>query len=394
MQQKTKLPYLLIDTAESLAEFATQHENVEWLAFDTEFIGEKRYYTLLCLVQIASEHGYFLIDPIHIKDLKPLLNLLENRSILKITHAGENDYRLLYQNFGIVPKNVFDTQLAAGFLGYGYPVSFQRLVDGELGIQLDKTYVVADWEARPMKRQQIEYALNDVAPLLRLYERMQHKLGRRNRTHWAKAEFEKWENAEFYHRDPHSEALASTLMNGLRPQKQAFLLRLYEWRREEAMRLNWGKEMILAAKHIAPIVRGVDVGKQALLDNRTVPNHVVEQLWHIFERLFKKEITLVELEALKKLPPPSANESAKQQASMEILHALVKYRCVEAGVASSLVMNKSDLTYAQPGEDIFDDRENDWRRELLGEALLSLLNRRGEMDVEMGEGKVTLAMNN
>jgi ribonuclease D len=344
------------------------------------------------LVQIASEAGNFLIDPIKIKDLTPLFALLSDPSILKITHAGENDYRLLYNNFGVVPQNVFDTQVAAGFLGYGYPVSFQRLVDGELGIQLDKTYVVADWEARPMKNQQIDYALNDVAPLRRLYDKLNHKLKRKNRAYWVKSELEKWEQPDFYARDPHGEALSSTLMNNLRPQKQVFLLRLYEWRREEAKRLNWGKEMVLAAKHISPILRGVDMGKHALLDNRTIPNHVVEQHWASFDRLYRKEISAEELDVLKRLPPPSMSETPRQQVSMEILHALVRYRCVEAGVASSLVMNKSDLTYAQPGEDIFEDKENDWRRDFLGEALLLLLNRRGEIDVEMGDGKVILSM--
>ena len=73
-------------------------------------MGEKRFVTLLCLIQIASEHGYYLIDPIKIEDLSPLIELIEDEQIIKITHAGENDFRLFNILFGTLPKNIFDTQ--------------------------------------------------------------------------------------------------------------------------------------------------------------------------------------------------------------------------------------------------------------------------------------------
>ncbi len=390
MSRKEPFSYKLIESQAALLNFVAEHEQIAWLAFDTEFIGEKRYLPLLCLIQIASPAGFYLIDPFKVDHLEPFLAMISNPNIMKITHAGENDYRILYHDFGITPKNIFDTQLAAGFLGYNYPISFQRLVEQELNISLDKSYVVADWEERPLRQKALDYALNDVAFLHRLYVKLSAKLEKTVRWAWLKSELSKWECADFYDRDPHIEALNSTLMYSLRKNKQVFLIRLYEWRRNEARRLNYSKEMVMPTRHIGTIVKGVEGGKQNLLDNRTIPNGLVSQYWEVFDALYRTPPTAEELAILKKLPPPPTNETARQVVSMELLHTLVKYRCVEMGVASSLVMNKSDLTSAQHGELLFENK--DWRIEFLGADLLEWLNKRGELCINMAEGKVILTM--
>jgi ribonuclease D len=251
----TTLDYTLIETADALKNFYDTNQHVEWLALDTEFIGERRYETLLCLIQVASPNGYFLIDPIKITDLTDFLRLIEDEKILKLTHAGENDYRLLNQNWGTIPKNVFDTQIAAGFVGHGYPTSYAKLVEKELSFSLDKGYAATDWEARPLKRKQLEYALSDVVYLYDLYKNLQRRLLKTKRVKWVESEIQRWETPQYYKRDPHREALMNTMMQSVKQHKQVFLLRLYEWRRSEAQRLNYSKEMVLPAKFIAPILR-------------------------------------------------------------------------------------------------------------------------------------------
>lgn len=255
MITKTNVDYTLIEKAADLRQFCAAHQHIEWLAIDTEFIGEKRYEVLLCLIQVASPLGYYLIDPFFVGDLKPFLSLVEDEKILKISHAGENDYRLLNAYDGTIPKNVFDTQVAAGFTGHGYPVSYGKLVEKELHVTLDKGYAATDWEARPLKHKQLEYALSDVVYLHRIYLKLKGELLETNRLSWARTEMLRWETPQYYEKDPNREALMNTMMNNLRQPKQLFLLRLYEWRREEAQRLNYSKEMILGAKFIAPIVR-------------------------------------------------------------------------------------------------------------------------------------------
>ncbi|MBK8877750.1 MAG: ribonuclease D [Haliscomenobacter sp.] len=162
--------YQLIEDQAGLEAFASRNKGIEWMCFDTEFVGEKRFFTRLCLMQVATRFGNYLIDPFLIPDLGPVLRMIQDPTIVKVTHAGENDYRLMFGLYGILPSNVFDTQIAAGFMGYKYPVSFKRLVESELRINLKKGYTVADWESRPFKASQLEYALEDVLPLHPLWE--------------------------------------------------------------------------------------------------------------------------------------------------------------------------------------------------------------------------------
>jgi ribonuclease D len=388
---KTNVDYTLIENATDLRQFCEAHRQVEWLALDTEFIGEKRYEVLLCLIQVASPLGYYLIDPFFVGDLKPFLRLVEDEKILKISHAGENDYRLLNAYDGTIPKNVFDTQVAAGFTGHGYPISYGKLVEKEVHVTLDKGYAATDWEARPLKRKQLEYALSDVVHLYAVYEKLTNDLLATNRLSWARTEMQRWETPQYYDRDPNREALMNTMMHNLRQPKQLFLLRLYEWRRLEAQRLNYSKEMILGAKFIAPIVRSIENGKQALMDSRIIPDRLVTQNWDTFQRLYQKKATDEELEILKKIPPLS-KEDPTRDISMELLHGLVKYKCMESGVAPSLVLNKSDLTYAREGEELFGSDESDWRKEFLGTALMKWLNERRELSVLFEDEEVVLKM--
>jgi ribonuclease D len=383
------LAYTIIENDAALVAFCENNKAIEWMAVDTEFIGERRFETLLCLIQVATVEGYYLIDPIKVKDLKPFLDLIESPVILKITHAGENDYRLLNQNHQIIPQNIFDTQVAGGFIGLGYPISYAKLVEKELDITIDKGYAATDWEARPLKSKQVEYALSDVTHLKYIYDSQCRQLKANGRYEWVKSEMRIWESPQYYNRDPHREALMNTMMQSMRIQKQIFLIRLYEWRRTEAQRMNYSKEMILPAKFISPIVKAIDNGKQALLDSRIIPDRLIEQNWKNFRELYENKATPEELAILKRLPP-SKKEDPKREVAIELLHVLVKFKCMESGIAPQLVMNKSDLAYLQPGEALFGGDENDWRKEFLGEALLQWLNGRGELKVSIEHDKVVV----
>jgi ribonuclease D len=168
----TLTKYQLIEDQRALDRFYDELRDVEWMCFDTEFVGEKRFRTLICLIQVTCPAGNYLLDPIRLPNIDPLLDLISNPDILKITHAGENDYRLLYQQYGILPSNVFDTQIAAGMLGYHYPSGLGKIVSGELNINLRKGYAVTDWESRPFSQKQLDYALEDVVILEPLWRKL------------------------------------------------------------------------------------------------------------------------------------------------------------------------------------------------------------------------------
>ena len=140
-----------------------------WIGFDTEFVGEKTYVPVFCLLQIIAGNDVFLVDTLRINDLRPFLDIVADPDVLKITHAGDNDYRLLNTLYGTVPQNTFDTQIAAGFVGYNYPAGFGKIVERELGVTLAKSHTVANWEARPLDPKAVNYAVEDVKYLPTLH---------------------------------------------------------------------------------------------------------------------------------------------------------------------------------------------------------------------------------
>ncbi|MEO6759360.1 MAG: ribonuclease D, partial [Saprospiraceae bacterium] len=244
--------------------------NSAWLGFDTEFVGEKTYIPVLCLIQIVAEEDIYLVDTLHIRDLTSFLDLLADPAILKITHAGDNDYRLLNTLYGAVPENTFDTQIAAGFVGYNYPAGFGKIVERELRVTLAKSHTVADWEARPIDPKALNYAIEDVKYLPALHTKLTDKLRHHQRESWAREENRKWETPDFYQVDPNKELLANDLVHQLDFREKLLLMRLYRWRRERAVELNVPKERVLESRHISTVLRATKDGPNAFRSNRTL----------------------------------------------------------------------------------------------------------------------------
>ncbi len=137
------------------------------VAIDCEFHGEGRYYPQLCLVQLAFGGEVVAIDPF-VVDLGPLGEVLADASILKVFHAGENDLPLLTNAAGQPVRNVFDTQIAAAFVGHGAAPSYSLLVERLCRVTLSKKSRFTDWVARPLSEEQVAYALDDVRHLLKV----------------------------------------------------------------------------------------------------------------------------------------------------------------------------------------------------------------------------------
>jgi len=386
MEVSIEEDYVFIKEASHLEEICTRLSDQPWIGFDTEFIGEKRFFTLLCLIQIYSPIGSFLVDPLKIKNLRPFLDLVENPKILKITHAGENDYRLLYQQFNVLPVNVFDTQIAAGFLGYNYPTAFRKIMDKELNIRLKKGFAVAVWDQRPLSAKHIQYALNDVLFLKELYDKLHGKLVRRKRIDWCEEEFAKMELAESYHTDVYAEALNNNMMLHLSKKEQVFMLRLYKWRIDEAKRKDYSKEMILSSKYINLIVKNIKQGEAALKNNRLLPKNFYNRYGTIIKNLFDKSITAEEEAVLKRIPKKH-DTTPVEDITYSILYALVKRKCLNEGLSQNLVFPKSAMTKFKLNPDWLG---NGWRARILGKELVDLCKRIDNLTYEFSDGQFIL----
>ncbi len=387
---KEKYQYQLLENPSDIAAFKEANDDIKWLCLDTEFIGEKRYNTLLCLIQVATENGIYVFDSLKCDAIQPLLDLIERADVVKITHAGENDYRLLHNLYGTRPKNIFDTQIAAGFIGYKYPVSFRYLLEEELKVRLSKSQTVTDWEQRPVKPKQMNYAIEDVIYLYELRDKMLNKLRKLGRDTWALEECSKMEKESFYYRDPNKEALTHNLMPNLPLKGRVFLLRLFEWRRGLAEQRNHSKEMVLPKKAIAPIVKTMGSGVNGLRNNRRISDRFVDRYGKKMEAMYNQDISeeergLVEgVQYERSLPP-------KQDLKLEMLYSFINYRCLEQRVAPSLAFSRTIFKQMKADFDHADESlENGWRRTVLGDDLIHCLKHRKHLAVDMAEGKMSL----
>ncbi|MTB53117.1 HRDC domain-containing protein [Lewinella sp. W8] len=382
--------YTFIDTFEALEEFASSLRGITWLGFDTEFIGEKRYFTLLCLIQVSCDRGIYLIDPIAIKDLTPFLDFLTDPEVVKITHAGDNDYRLLNQQFGIVPKNVFDTQVAAGFIGHRYPMSFAKLVEAETGTRLGKGYAVTDWSQRPMSAKQIRYALDDVLFLKELYDKITEKLTENGRLDWALEECGLMAQSSYYHRDPNHEFLNSNLARSARTAERLFLLRLYEWRRAMAERKDYSKEMILQSRVISQLTRGVKGGKDAMLENRRLPQKTIKRFGDDFIEMYNRPATDEEKAIINSIQR-SSREEEEDDMLIELLYLIMKYRASEADISHALIMPRNAIKRMKKDPEVRESiLGSGWRRKLLGDDYVHWVEHFDSLSMKIEGGKIAL----
>jgi ribonuclease D len=392
MSAQSQDTFILIDNQAGLEEFRVENKEVDWLAFDTEFVGEKRFHTRICLIQVATENGNYLIDPFEIQSMDALMAFITDPNVIKVTHAGENDYRLFYANFNVVPVNTFDTQIAAGFLGYKYPVSFQKLVQGELNVYLKKGYAVADWEARPIAKKQLRYALNDILYLYDLWQKQAAELRKRGRESWAKEEFAELEKAAYYQKDPHKEALNNNLMRALRPKEQLFLLRLFKWRHDQARSKDYSKEMILPSKMFSQIVRSISAGTEALKQNRRIPSKIASRHGEAFEKMYQEQATPDEKKVLKRISSKEISDP-KQEILVEMLYLVLKYHCIDNEVSPNLVMSKAMLKKILNNNNLSDSLlGNGWRRELLGEDFTNWMLNMDRLQLKLESGKISFVI--
>ena len=176
------------DTKE-LTEICSKLQKSKILSIDTEFIREKTYWPKLCLIQVYNGFEKIIIDPLSSDiDLKPFFKILNNKEILKIFHSGRQDIEIFYNLTKKIPKNVYDTQIAAMVCGFGESVGYESLVSQILGRKIDKSSRLTNWSNRPLSSKQIDYAITDVTHLYDIYPIIKERVISNKRESWLREE--------------------------------------------------------------------------------------------------------------------------------------------------------------------------------------------------------------
>ncbi len=371
-------PPSFIKSKDAFDEFIQLHNDIDWIGFDTEFIGEHRLIPLLCLIQISSEHGIFLIDTITIEDISPLLDWMEDPNILKLTHAGNNDYALLYALYNTHPQNVFDVQIAAGFLGYPYPVGFQKMIKDELGQMIGKAAGVTDWSRRPLSQKQLVYAADDVRYLYELWTRFKQRLVESKMNTWAQEEFEIMLAAATASSDWQEEFVKFRKMSKLYAKEKKLVLRIIKWRAEEAARMNVSKDSVFPMKMLMEVVKSIKESENEIRKHRLLNRSKIRRNWTLFQDFyFDDNTTQEEAELLKKVNNIQ-KKTPTENLRYTFLKLMIKQRCYDFGVPEGLVVN--GLGLSNPLLDNFPKTLTaGWRGEMLGPTLVDWLENKSPL---------------
>jgi ribonuclease D len=361
---------LYIDNPQALADFCGQLKTLPWIAVDTEFMREKTYYGQLCLVQVASPELIACIDPIQCPQLDALYELLFDTNITKVIHAAGQDLQLLFEMTGKVPAPVFDTQIAATLLGQGHQVGYGALVKQMLNVELDKSHSRTDWARRPLSQEQIDYAADDVRYLAQMYPMIIEQLETNGRLQWLDSDFEQLVARENYAADADRLWQRISGVNKLKGVQLAALRELAGWREQRARKSNIPRRWVLADDVLSTIAMQMPVKRDKLSRIRGISDDMLKRhgddLLALIERA--RQMPRDEWPHFKR--PPRLDD--EQEARVDLMMALVRYRCHANGISPAMVTNRKELDQLVSGEHDLNVLKG-WRRHIVGDDLLALL---------------------
>ncbi|HEY3829956.1 MAG TPA: HRDC domain-containing protein [Solirubrobacteraceae bacterium] len=393
-----------LDEPGVLASLATQAWDSGRLALDTEFMGEGRYRTLLCLVQLAVPDETAglrieLIDPLREElDGAPLAAVLADPAVELVVHAGRQDVALVRRRFETEVSNVFDTQVAAGFAGLPAQCSYDTLLTQLLGVRVSKSASFTRWDARPLSAEQLTYAREDVVHLLELAAELQGRLAALGRLEWARQECAALERSSDV-RDLDAVFARLPRIRGLNGASQGVARELVQWRERTAAAGDRPVQSILSDAVLVEIAK-----------RRPTSTGALEQIRGVAQSSMRRRGAEV-LEAVQKgseRPPqplePQSHSVAPDQADAPLValcEALVRARAREADLAYELIAARADLQAIVGAVRVGTEEPavrtlQGWRRELVGTEVLELLDgavslavRRGKLLVDRGPAGVS-----
>lgn len=339
-----------------------------WLAIDTEFMRERTYYARLCLVQIATPDTIACIDPLALDDLGPLLDVIYEPGIVKVLHAARQDLEVLSDLRGAPPAPVFDTQVAAAYLGYDDQIGYAALVESVTGRKLDKTHTRTDWAARPLSPEQLRYAEDDVRYLRDVYHALRERLSALGRLAWVEEECAHLSDPALYDNPPATAWRRIKHGHHLKPAQQTVLRALAEWRERRAQSRNLPRSWVLRDPAMLELARAEPLDHAALgavkeLDDKTA-RRWGEELLEVVARARSARA-----ETLWERPTPLTPD---QQRLSKQLAAALDLAAHEQGIAAAALATRRELQRLVLGERDLPVLRG-WRRELIGDRLLSLL---------------------
>ncbi len=369
----------LITSAEGLHDLATHLREVGRFGFDTEFVSEDTFEPSLCLIQVASTERIVVVDPLAVPDLGPFWDVVLDPEVEVIMHAMGEDMRICRFQTGRVPDRLFDVQLAAGLVGYGYPMGLARLAQQLLGANLASGESRTDWRKRPLSPEQIRYALDDVTYLIAMADRLKASLLDLGRSEWVEQEC----RAQLQEIGTRDEAERWRRLSGvahLDPRGLETVRLICQWRLDEARRDNRPLRQVMRDDLIVAIAKRMPRNArqlEALRDfNRPHLTRRSREIVDLVQRALQTPEPM--------LPEPidRPDDSMCPPMLVSLLNACLSYCSTQNQLASGLVGTTNDIKNLIRWHLEGRDEEHQpglmqgWRGQIAGQPILDVLDGR------------------
>ena len=377
----------MITTTDALADAVKRAREAGAVGVDTEFIWERTFYPTLGVVQLGYPDGSAeLIDAPEIEDWSPLAELMSDPDTVKILHDAQQDLNILHRACGGLPKNIFDTQRTAGFVGLSSTISLSELLKTLLRIRLAKSETRSDWTARPLTEAQVEYAKEDVIYSVDLMLNIMKKAEALGREQWIKDEMLVHEDETLYgERDPDLEMPRVRGSGSLSHQQRDMLRALGSWRELKARQRNLPRGFVLSDDAIISLIKRPprkpeDIKPCKGLSERNAARNR-GAIFNAIKRGRNGEMPDLPNHKHNGLQPDDGYE-----ARVDLALAFIKGTCLAAEIDPALIGNRASITaFILEIENASSTRHrllSGWRGEFCGNALQSLLNGKGSVAVD------------
>tara|TARA_R110002073_G_scaffold1471_36_gene10384 strand:- start:6652 stop:7812 length:1161 start_codon:yes stop_codon:yes gene_type:complete len=380
----------IITTTEALAALCKEAASEPFVTLDTEFLRERTYYAKLCLVQMAlpgtGPERAHIIDPLaEGLSLDPLLELMRNESVVKVFHAARQDLEIFFVDGGVIPKPLFDTQIAAMVCGFGEQVGYETLVRKIVRAPLDKGSRFTDWSQRPLSDAQLSYALDDVTHLRQIYEFLSEQIETSGRSSWVAEEIETLMTPETYITQP-EDAWRRIRTRGQSGKMLAIVRELARFREEHAQSRNVPRSRVYKDDALLELASTKPASIEALGRSRLLLREA--RRGAVAEGILNAVRTALEMPASDW--PHVAKDDQQLQvnpALADLLRVLLKAKADQSGVAQRLIAPTSDLDAIAAGQRDVPCLKG-WRNTLFGNDALRLCA--GEVALTARGQQVTL----
>jgi len=374
----------LITSTEDLSRACARLAQHRFVTVDTEFMRETTYYPKLCLVQMAGPDEGLLVDPLAPDiDLAPFLGLMRDPAVTKVFHSARQDLEIVWNMGGLIPRPLFDSQVAAMVCGYGDSVSYEQLVNDLAKARVDKSSRFTDWSRRPLSEAQLAYALSDVTYLVKVYEALMEQLQANGRLAWLEDEMGVLLSPETYRGDPDN--AWRRLAGRLRKAKEiAVLMEVAAWREREAQNRDVPRNRVLKDEAVVDVAVSAPRSVEALGRLRSIPNgfersRAGAEIIAAVERGLERDPSTV--------PAPDRTRGrGSNGAVLELLKVLLRAVADTEGVAPKIIATVDDLEAVALDDEADVPMLKGWRRQLFGEKALALKS--GSVSLAVEDGRV------